>query len=48
MTQIKSDLICEIIRKSQTRFLNNKGWTAERDGGAFRSLRAICFGVGEE
>lgn len=30
MTQIKSDLICEIIRKSQTRFLNKKGWTAER------------------
>ena len=29
MTQIKSDLICEIIRKSQTRFLNKKGWTAE-------------------
>lgn len=30
MTQVKSDLICEIIRKSQTRFLNKKGWTAER------------------
>lgn len=30
MNQIKSDLICEIIRKSQTRFLNKKGWTAER------------------
>ena len=30
MTQLKSDLICEIIRKSQTRFLNKKGWTAER------------------
>lgn len=30
MTQINSDLICEIIRKSQTRFLNKKGWTAER------------------
>ena len=28
MTQIKSDLICEIIRKSQTRYLNKKGWTA--------------------
>lgn len=30
MTQIKSDLICEIIRKSQTRFLERKGWTADR------------------
>ena len=28
MTRIKSDLICEIIRKSQTRFLEKKGWTA--------------------
>jgi len=28
MTQIKSDLICEIIRKSQTHFLEKKGWTA--------------------
>ena len=26
MTQIKSDLICEIIRKSQTHFLGKKDW----------------------
>ena len=30
MTQIKNDLICEIIRKSQTRFLEKKGWAADR------------------
>jgi len=38
MTQIKSDLICEIIRKSQTRFLNNKGWTAERSEACEQSV----------
>ena len=26
MTQIKSDLICEIIRRSQTHFLEKKDW----------------------
>ncbi len=26
MTQIESDLICEIIRKSQTNFLEKKDW----------------------
>ena len=26
MTQIESDLICEIIRKSQTHFLEKKDW----------------------
>lgn len=26
MSPIKSDLICEIIRKSQTNFLEKKGW----------------------
>jgi len=38
MTQIKSDLICEIIRKSQTRFLNKKGWTAERSEACEQSV----------
>ena len=38
MTQIKSDLICEIIRKSQTQFLNKKGWTAERSEACEQSV----------
>ena len=38
MTQIKSDLICEIIRKSQTRFLNKKGWTVERSEACEQSV----------
>ena len=38
MTQIKSDLICEIIRKSQTRFLNKKGWTADRSEACEQSV----------
>ncbi len=38
MTQIKSDLICEIIRKSQTRYLNKKGWTAERSEACEQSV----------
>jgi len=38
MTQIKSDLICEIIRKSQTRFLERKGWTAERSEACEQSV----------
>lgn len=38
MTQIKSDLICEIIRKSQTRFLEKKGWTADRSEACEQSV----------
>ena len=38
MSQIKDDLICEIIRKSQTRFLNKKGWTAERSEACEQSV----------
>lgn len=38
MTQIKSDLICEIIRKSQTQFLKKKGWTADRSEACEQSV----------
>ena len=38
MTQIKSDLICEIIRKSQTRFLQKKGWVADRSEACEQSV----------
>ncbi len=38
MTQIKSDLICEIIRKSQTRFLEKKGWMADRSEACEQSV----------
>ena len=38
MTQIKSDLICEIIRKSQTRFLEKKGWLADHSEACEQSV----------
>jgi hypothetical protein len=38
MTQIKSDLICEIIRKSQTQFLNKKGWAADHSEACEQSV----------
>lgn len=40
MIQIKSDLICEIIRQSQTRFLEKKGWMADRSEACERSVLA--------
>ncbi len=38
MTQIKRDLICEIIRKSQTRFLQKKGWMTDRSEACEQSV----------
>ncbi len=38
MTQIKSDLICEIIRKSQTRLLEKKGWAVDRSEACEQSV----------
>ena len=38
MTQIKIDLICEIIRKSQTRFLEKIGWMEDRSEACEKSV----------
>jgi len=38
MTQIQSDLICEIIRKSQTRLLEKKGWAVDHSEACEQSV----------